>query len=198
MAPGERKRPHRIPLTPEEVAQLVSLKKLKEARKLARFKKSSSYKALNVFNICCFFVYWEILFCFMGPCHYQTHYARSYAVRHGDEKNEMGKKIISQIDINGVDGKKHRIYVRDFIETPQKFSSYQIGKDYLLQKELKAILVTSEASYGLQSASSIIFLSVFTIVISCISFFYNLHENSHSLTAVTVMNALTILAFTSI
>jgi hypothetical protein len=198
MAPEEKKRPHRIPLTPEEVAQLVALKKRKEARKLALFKKTIAYRVFNVFNICCFFIYWEILFCFMGPCHYQTHYARSFGVKHGDEMNAAGKRIISEMDILNLEGKKIKLYVRDYIDVPEKFSSYQIGKDYILQKELKAMLLTSEDSYGLQSASSIIFLSVFIIIISCISFFYNLNENSHSLTAVAILNAITILAFATI
>lgn len=195
MAPEEKKRPPRIPLTPEEVAQLIALKKRKEARKLALFKQSRTYKALNIFNICCFFIYWEILFCFMGPCHYQTHYARSFGVKHGDERNEAGKRIVSEMDIVNLDGTRIKLYVRDFIEAPPRFSSYQIGKDFILQKDLKARILTSEASYGLQGASSIIFLSVFIIIISCISFFYNLNEISHSLTGVAILNGITVLAF---
>lgn len=195
MAFEENKRPTRIHLNAEEVAQLLAIKKARAAKKLAKYKKSTSYKVLNIFNICCFFVYWEILFCFIGPCHYQTHYAKVFSAKHGDEKNEAGKRIVSELDIVSVNDKHYKLYVNEFIETPEKFSRYQIGKDYILQKELKAILEGSDKSYGLQSASSFIFLAVFIIFISCISFFYDLNENSHSLTAVAILNVLTLLAF---
>lgn len=198
MAFEEKKRPARIRLNSEEVAQLVAIKKARTAKKLAKFKKSASYKILNIFNICSFFIYLEILFCFMGPCHYQTHYAKVFEAKHGDEKNEAGKRIVSELNIISVDDKRYKLYVNDFIETPENFSRYQIGKDYLLQKELKAVLEGSDASYGLESASSFIFLAVFIIFISCISFFYDLNENSHSLTAVAILNVITLLAFVTL
>jgi len=195
MAAEEKKRPPRIPLTAEEVSKLITLKKLKEAKKLARFKKSVPYKIFNIFNICCFFIYWEVLFCFMGPCQYQLHYAKSFSVKRGDEKNIAGKKIVSEMNIVGVNNERYKLYVKDFIDIPPKFSAFQVGKDYILFKELKAMLPGSDVSYRLQSASSIIFLSVFIIFISCISFIYNLNENSHSLTAVAILNSITLLAF---
>jgi hypothetical protein len=195
MVAAEKRRPHRIPLTQEEVAQLIVLKKLKEAKKLAKYKSTLQFKAFNIFNICCFFVYCEVLFCYVGPCNYQTHYGRNFGIKYGDDYNASGKRIISEIDIFGVDNTTHKLYVRDYIEPPQKFSSFQIGKDFILQKDLKAILNTSDESYGLNSASSIIFLAILLTVISVVSFFYNLNENSHSLTGVGILNAIIIVAF---
>jgi hypothetical protein len=198
MAAEERKRPPRIPLTQEEIAQLVALKKRNEARRLAIFKKSTTYKVFNIFNICCFFVYWELLFCFLGPCHYQTHYSKNMGVKRGDAVNTAGRHMISEVRIVGVDDKEYRLSVDDFIEPPAKYSAFQIGKDYILQKELKGMLGGSDASYRIEAASPLIFLSVFLIIISFSSFVYNLNEHPHSLRAVAILNLLTVLAFLAI
>jgi hypothetical protein len=198
MAHEERKRPPRIPLTPDEVAHLVALKKRRAAKNMAAFKHSAAYRFCNVFNICCFFIYWELLFCFMGPCHYQTHYSKSMRVKHGYKLDAAGKYIVSEVQIVGVNDEQYKLIVDDFIATPKRQSAYQIGKDYILQKNLRGILETSENSYRLQDASPLIFLSVFLIVVSCISFFYNLNEEPHSLSAVAIINGITMFAFLSI
>jgi hypothetical protein len=83
MAAEGRKRPARVPLSAEEVAQFISIKKLKEAKKLAKYKQTTSYKGNNIFNITCFFIYWEIVFCFFVFCHYQTHYSTKINVKYG-------------------------------------------------------------------------------------------------------------------
>jgi hypothetical protein len=198
MAHEERRRPPRIPLTPEEVARLVALKKRLAAKNMAAFKHSAAYRFCNVFNICCFFIYWELLFCFMGPCHYETHYSKSMKVKHGYKLDAAGKYIVSEVQIVGVNNEQYKLIVDDFIATPKRQSAYQIGKDYILQKSLRGILETSESSYRLQEASPLIFLSVFLIVVSCISFFYNLNEEPHSLRAVAIINGITMFAFLSI
>jgi len=198
MAHEERKRPPRIPLTAEEVAHLVALKKRIAAKNMAAFKHSAAYRFCNVFNICCFFIYWELLLCFMGPCHYETHYSKSIQVKHGYHLNDAGKYIVSEVQIVGVNNERYKLLVGDFIETPRRQSGYQIGRDYILQKSLRGIVETSEDSYRLQEASPLIFLSVFLIVVSCISFFYNLNEQPHSLRAVAIINAITMFAFISI
>jgi hypothetical protein len=195
MAHDERKRPPRIPLTSEEVAHLVALKKRRAAKNMAAFKLSAAYRFCNVFNICCFFIYWELLFCFMGPCHYETHYSKSMRVKHGYHLSPAGKYIVSELQIVGLNDERYLLMVNDFIDTPPRQSGYQIGKDYILQKNLRAIVETSENSYRLRDASPIIFLSVFLIVISCISFFYNLNEQPHSLRAVAIINGITLFAF---
>jgi len=198
MAAEERKRPPRNPLTAEEVNQLVAIKKLKEAKKLAKFKRSRTYKSFNVFNIVCFFIYWEVLFCFLGPCDFQLHFGKSYVVKRGDERNAYGKRIVSELDIVSVNNNKYKLYVDDFIETPHPFSGFLLGKDYILRKDLKIKLSGSDSAYGLQSAGSLIFLTVFILFISCITFFYNLNENSHSLTGLALLNAIILLAFVTI
>lgn len=198
MAHEEKKRPQRIPLTPEELAHLVTLRNRVAAKKLAAFKHTSFYRFCNVFNICCFFIYWELLLCFMGPCHYQTHYSKSMRVKRGSAVNAAQRHIVSEVTVIGVYDEEYKLMVNDFIEAPKNQSAYQIGKDYILQKELKGMLATSGDSYRLQGASPLIFLSLFLIVICLSSFVYNLNEHPDSLRAVTILNAITIFAFLSI
>lgn len=190
MALESKKRPPRVPLTPDEVAQLVAFKKIKEARKLAKFKRSWIYKSFNVFNLFCFFIYWELLFCFIGPCHYQTHYSYRVQVHHGDEINSVGKRITNEIDVRDVSGKDYKFLVNDFVEKPERFSGFSIGKDYLMQKELKGIFIGSEKSYIIQAAGALLFLTVLMIIISFTSFIYHLNENAYSLNAVTALNGI--------
>src|ERR1700748_568655 len=113
MAAEERKRPPRTPLSPEEVAQIVSLKKMRNAKKLATFKRSGLYKYCNIFNIICFFIYWELLLCFMGPCHYQTHYSKGMRIKRGDAINVAGRRIITKATVSGVNDEKYVFAVND-------------------------------------------------------------------------------------
>jgi hypothetical protein len=195
MTSGDRKRPARIPLTPEEVAAFVAMKKDRELKKLLRFKKSFAYKFLNIFNILCFFIYWELLFCFLGPCHYQTHYSQSVSVKLGDEVGVNGKKIVSEIKIKCVNGLDYKFSVNDFIERPGQKTSFQVGKDFLLQKELKVRLEGADSSFRLINASPILFLSCFVIFILIICVSYNLNENVYSLKAAAILNLITVLSF---
>lgn len=192
MALEPKKRPPRVRLSPEEVAQIIAFKKIKAARKLARFKRTGIYKVFNAFNLTCFFVYWEILFCFFGPCHYQTHYSYKVMVHRGDEINANGKRITTEVDIKGVNGIDYTFHVNDFIEKPERFSEFSIGKDYLLQKELKGMFESSDKAYYIRAAGSILFLAILLIIISVTSFMYNLNENAYSLNAVTALNGLVI------
>lgn len=185
-----KKRPPRVPLSQEEVAQLIAFKKIKEARRLSKFKRSGIYKIFNVFNIACFFMYWEILFCFLGPCHYQTHYSMNVRSHHGDDRNAEGKRITSDVDIKGVNGIEYKFIVNEFIETPERFSAFSVGKDYLLQKELKGTFGSSDKTYYIQAAGSMLFLSILLIIISFTSFIYNLNEQAYSLNAITALNAI--------
>ncbi|MBA3663599.1 MAG: hypothetical protein H0W61_05255 [Bacteroidetes bacterium] len=189
-----KKRPPRTPLSPEEVAELVILKKIREHKKIARFRKSPTYKIFNIFNVACFFIYCELFFCFLGPCHYQKHYSKSVSVEYSNH-NTSNKFLISSVKVTGVNNVQYEFLVNDFIATPPKFSQFEVGKDFLLQKEIKGSISTSPHQYRIQRASPILFLSVFVAVFSFIFFAYNLNQNPHSLRAITSINAVTVLAF---
>lgn len=195
MAVEGNKRPPRIPRTPEEVEESVLLKKIRDHAKLAKFKKTFVFKAFNIFNIICFFIYCELIMCFIGPCHYQTHYSRSVSAEHGREKNDYGDRAVSVVKITGVNGIHYRFLVNDFIEVPEKFSRFNVGKDFLLHKEIKGTLTTSHHVYWIHHANPIFFLSIFVALFSLIFFAYNLNENLFSLSAITMINGVTVLAF---
>ena len=193
MAPEQNKRPRRIPLTPEEVATVIAFKKSREHRKLLLLKSSLQYKIQNVFNILCFFIFCELVFCYNGPCHYQKHYAENVMARLGQEYKSDGTPIVSEVDVICMHGKTYKFIVDDFIKVPQKRNAVYIGKDYLLQKELKGSFAGSEVTYRIFSASPVLFLATFTSIIVLIGIGYNLNENEYSLSGLTIVSAMTML-----
>jgi hypothetical protein len=192
MGPENKKRPRRTPLSSEEVANFIALRKRRELIKLQKFKKSLSYKILNSFNIVCFFIYFELLFCFLGPCNYSLHYASRIEPKYGDSFQKDGRPIVAEIDVYGVSGEKYNFVVEEFIKVPTGVTKFLVGKDYLLGKDLKGRLEYMPGSYRLFSASPIIFLSLFVLVISSFAFYYNLNENAYSLMSLTVLNSINI------
>jgi hypothetical protein len=191
---GNKRQP-RVPKTAEEIEELVLLKKIREHRKLEKFKKTKSYKFANIFNVICFFIYCELIFCFIGPCNYYTHYSKNISVERGDARNQKGEGITSVVKVTGVNGKQYNFMVNDFINKPAKFSSFELGKDFILQKELKGTISTSNDIYKIHQSSPLFFLSFFVAVFSCIIFSYNQNQNPHSLIALTATNAVTIIVF---
>lgn len=184
------RRPRRIPRTPEEVSNFIAYRKTKQLLALQKFKRSVTYKVMNVFNITCIFVYFELLFCFFGPCHYQKHYTYNVIASRGERMSEQGKGIVSEIDLYGVNGRVYKLMVNDFIEVPDRKTTFLVGKDFLLQKELKAVIQTSDTAYRLFSASSVLFLSVFVSFICFAGYHFNLNENAYSLYGLTTLNIL--------
>jgi hypothetical protein len=190
-----RKRPPRVPLTPEEVAELIEIKKIREFNKLQKFKKSFTFKFLNSFNIFCFFIFCELIISFYGPCNSKMHFSKSLSVTHIDKMNENGQRKISEIEFIDVNDKEYILVVNEFIEAPDKFSSFKVCRDYLLQKEIKVYIETSDNYYRILRASPILFLSGFLGIICIICFSFDLNQNSHSLISLSIMNAITLLAF---
>ncbi|MBA3682831.1 MAG: hypothetical protein H0W73_16955 [Bacteroidetes bacterium] len=193
-----KKRAPRIPLTSEEVAELIEIKKIREHNKLQRFKKTKTFKYLNCFNILCFFIFCELVISFYGPCHYQLRYSKNVVVHFDDKIDKNGHRVIEDMNMIDVEGRNYKLIVDEFIETPQKYSTFKVGKDYLLQREIKAFVNTSGNYYRIQSASPILFLSVFLIFFSIIFYTYNLNQNSNSLFSIAIINAAAVFAFLSI
>ncbi len=189
------KRPPRTPRAPEEIEQLILLKKIREHKKLERFKKTIVYKSFNVFNVICFFIYCELIMCFAGPCHYQIHYSKSITPEHGMAKNMYGDRILLGLKVTGINGKQYRFPINDFVEVPEVHSAFNVGKDFILQKEIKGTITTSDKIYRIHAADPIFFLSIFVAIFSCIFFNYNLNEHPYPLGALTAINAITVIAF---
>jgi hypothetical protein len=191
MSPEPKKRPRRIPYTPEEVANIIAYKQRREQIRLDKFKKSATYKLQNVFNIFCFFVFWEIIFCFFGPASYQRHYAYKVEVQYGDRYDEKAHPVVSEINLYCVKGGIYKLVPDDFVEVPAKFAEFTIASDFLLHKNLKGSYGHS-ASIRLFSASPVLLIIMLALVTSFVGYFYNLNQNSYSLMAITVLNAISL------
>jgi hypothetical protein len=192
------KRPRRNPLSSEEVSNIIAHKRKRELMILLKFKKSRLYKLMNVFNVLCIFVYFELFFCFFGPCLYQEHYSTNTVVHYSNPTSISSKLFISDVDIYGEQNQFHKVLVNDFIVPPEKNMVYLVGRDYLLQKELKGILEDSSSSYRLFSASPILFLAILAIIISFFGFVMNLNENIFTLSGITSLNFLVLLTILTI
>jgi hypothetical protein len=106
-----------------------------------------------------------------------------------------GKRVVSLLKIVDREGQFYEFVVNEFIEPPPQVGVFTTGRDFLLQKEIKGTVSTSEHIYRIRRASPILFLSFFVAIFSIIFFSYNLNQNPHSLRAITVINALTIFGF---
>jgi hypothetical protein len=191
MSAGPQKRQKRHPLTAEEVADIIAYKKRREHEKLAKFRTTRRYKALNIFNLACFFVYFELLFCFFGPCVYQNFTVKSVSAHYGEGyRNET--PYVTDFDIVS-DDHTYRIIAKDYIDLPEAGTSFSIGKDFLLGKELKAAIESNPTKFRLFSASPVVILCGLALSISFIAVFYNLNQNSYSLNAMSVLNGIVML-----
>ena len=117
MVSETNKRPARIPLTPEEVSEFIRFKKHKERVKIQRFKRTSTYKVLNVFNIICIIVYAEIIFAFLCSCNFTKHYVGTQTVFYGKEiKGNV--RVFSSAVFKTVYDKEYDVkYIKYFIGT---------------------------------------------------------------------------------
>lgn len=196
MAGVERKkRPPRVPLTAEEVAEWVSVKKIREQLKLQKFKKTKRFKYLNVFNVACFFIYLELLISFYSTGHYQTHYSKKVDVEYWQEHNAYNQSKVSHVKVTDVNDNFYLFVINDYIEVPVKYCAFSVGKDFLLQKELKGTFVGSSKYYRIQRAEPFLFLSGFIGFLICIIYMFNLNQVEHSLKVISIINGLTVFTF---
>ena len=187
-------RPPRTPKTPEEVANLHLYKKFREYKKVENFKKTGFYRICNLFNIISFFIYVELVMCFFGPCHWQQHYCTQVKAEYGNSYKGNGN-VLNELILTDTEGKKYEFVVKEEIAPPEKYSSFYVGKDYILQKELKGGFVGSERTYRIYTTGGIVFLSCFVGIFSLILFSYNMNLHLHSLRSITAINFLTIAGF---
>jgi hypothetical protein len=193
MEESNRKRPPRIPLSPEHVAALVMQKQIKQEVNDSRFRKSSIYKYCNVFNIVAVFVYCELLLCYFFVTNNTTYTVIRCNAHYGDIYKE-GKRIVSSLEINT----DLVVRVRDYIEVPKIGSSFKIGKDFLLQKQLICQFPDSSKSYSIIKSEPILFLSFFVMIFTLVLTHYNQNQKSYSLKVMTLINAMSLLLFLGI
>ncbi len=193
MAADPNKRSRRVPLSSEEVATVIAFKRRKEKLKLIRLKQSLTYKLLNIFNTICFFIFCELIFCYLGPCNFKTYDTESVAALLGQEFKGDGTPIVAEIDMKSTEGKTYKFVVNDYVKVPVRSSTFEVGSDYLLRKDIKGSFEGSERTYRIFAASPILFLSIFTSIIMLAAMAYNLNENEYSLIGLSIISLMTLL-----
>ena len=194
------KRPPRQPLSPEEVSEIIRIKKYRHKKAIERFKQTKTFKWLNVFNVVCILLYSELLFSFMGQCNYITHYFSSIKVYYG-EKIKDGKKIFSSAVFNGISGKSYEVSVNDTCNSIAKslisksMSPFYVGKDWLLQKDIKIQLDGSATVFFIKRSSPLLFISILLGIVTFVLFGYNLNEVRYSLKVISFINSLALFYF---
>ena len=198
MGAEPKKRPRRIPYTPKEVANIIAVKKRRELIKLQTFRASLKYKIQNSFNISCFFIYWEIIFCFFGPANYTRHYSMQVDTKYGQRYDLNAKPVVSEIEFKALNGKTYLFLIDDFVTIPPKFTKLIIGSDFLLSKDLKGRYADNEADYHLFAASPLMLIIMLVMLTSGLAYGYNLNQNAYSLMAITVLNSMCLLGIIAI
>ena len=158
-----RKRPPRTQKTPEEIAELKMMKRIKEFRRVSSFKKTRFYKVCNIFNVICFFIYLELIICYFGPANYRLHFSKQVDVNFGEARKDRLKET-SSISFTDVNDKTYELMVNEFIEAPEKYSVFNIGSDFLFGKEIKGSIAGSEQEYRIHKAGPLLFLSFFLLI----------------------------------
>lgn len=194
MPAESNKRPPRQPLSPEEVQEIIKIKKLKQQIKIEKFKQTRSYKYLNVFNVICITVYTEIIFAFLYSCAFQTYTIDSIATYYG-ESIIGNKRELSSIVFKTTTGKEYDVGVRDTVVLPKVNEKLSVGRDWILQKEIKVKWQGSGKAYYIKRSFPLLFISILLGIVSFVLFGYNLNQNSYSLNVISFINTLSILSF---
>lgn len=194
MVASGNKRPPRQPLTPEEVKDLVKLKQLRQLVKTEKFKTTKKYKYLNVFNIICIVIYTEMIFSFLSAGFYSPHYIKTLTPYY-DDKIIADKRVLNSLAIRTVDDVIYEFSIRDTCTLPPLYSKFNVGKDWLFQKDIKIKLEGKEKEYYISRSFPLLFISLLLGIVSFVLYGYNLNQNSYSLNAISTINSLSLLYF---
>ena len=189
-----KKRPPRIPFSPEEVADFKKLKKYRERAKIEKFKRSKIYKVLNAFNVISIIIYTEIIFAFLGSCNFSGHYVLS-SVGYAREETIGGKRTNSAALLKMVNGKEYDISIHDTCTLPKSCSKVYVGKDWLLQKEVKVRFEMGDKDRYIKRSFPLLFISILWGFVTFAIFGYNLNQTNYSLCVISFINAFSLVCF---
>lgn len=189
-----KKRPPRKPLSPEEVLDFIYRKKIRQQELLEKFKKSKTYKYLNALNVFCIIVYTEIIFCFLGPCHFHAHYIKNISGYY--TKQTIGnKRVCGSALIDSYSERLYDVSLQDTLTLPKQNTRFVVGSDWILQKEIKTRFDSVDSFYYLMRAFPLTLVSILMGMVTCVVFGYNLNQNRYSLQVISFINAFTIISF---
>lgn len=200
MPQESKKRPPRVPLTPDEVKEFIRFKKFRERAQIERFKRTRTYKILNAFNIISIIIYTELVFAFLGSCHFTPHYILSTNVYTGEEMIG-GKRIYSSATFKMINGKEYDVSIRDTINLPAVAgkpytpAELYIGQDWLLRKEIKVRLDRGGKDYYIKRSFPLLFISILFGFVTFVLFGYNMNQHLYSIRVITFINAVCLFAF---
>ncbi|MBL7917538.1 MAG: hypothetical protein JNM96_04015 [Bacteroidia bacterium] len=187
------KKQGRTPLTAEQIKDIIAYKKQKELRLLLKFKKTRKYKVLNVFNIICVLIYCEVIFCMYGPAKYTALVCEKAIAEYGIVVN--GKSTIDFLNVYSTEGNSYKFSIGEYIQIPKPNTVFYVGKDFLLNKEIKGMVITSAEEYQLWRVTPLIFLGIFVTLVTMLVFFHNMNMINYSLIAISWLNAINLLYF---
>jgi hypothetical protein len=180
--------------TPEQIQQFIALKKAKRLKQIELFKKTFRYKWMNVFNVICLIVYTEMIICAFGPTHFEERVCTKSRIK-DFTKNSENARVINRMIVSDESGKEYMFFVNEMIQPPAINSTFYVGKDYLMNKELKVMIETSSSSFRLWYALPFLFLGIMVTVVTFFVYLLNMNLFSYSLTAITLLNALNLAYF---
>ncbi len=188
------KKPQRVPLTPEQLKEVITYKRNKQIIQIEKLKKTRRYKVLNVFNIISVLIYSEMIFCMYGPAIY-TETKCSKAIVDEYERADGDEREIRFLKVWDEHNDEYKLYVSDQIQVPLPNSLMYLGKDFLFQKVVKVAVSTSDSEYRLWRVVPLIFLGISITLITFLAFANNMNMVNYSLIAVSVMNAINLMYF---
>jgi hypothetical protein len=191
---GNKKQP-RVPLSSEQLKEVIIFKHNKQVKAIEKLKKTWHYKILNIFNIICVFVYCEMIFCMYGPALYHPLVCTKANVDEFNRGTGSQKDEVTFLSVWDQYDNRYQLYVADTIQKPQPNSTFYVGEDFLLRKEVKAMVNTSQAEYRLWRVIPLVFLGISITLITFLAFTYHMNMVNYSLIAVSVMNALNLMYF---
>lgn len=194
MVAETKKRPPRVPLSPEEVKDFILLKKHKERIRIEKFKQTKTYKIFNAFNVICIIIYTEIVFAFLGSCNFTTHYIHTTTAYFGQEL-KGGKRIYSSAVFKTVMNKDYDVSVHDTCSLPGDFSGLRVGSDWILKKEIKVRFKKGGKDFYIKRSFPLLFISILWGIVTFVLFGYNMNQNNYSLKVITFVNIITMISF---
>jgi hypothetical protein len=180
--------------SPEKIQEILAFKRQKQLRQILKLKKTRYYRVLNIFCIICVLIYCELIFCMFGPARYrQEHCVKAVA----DEFRGMNgkRRIIHFMSVYTENDRQYKFMVDEAIQLPLPNSVCYIGKDFLLNKEIKIMISTSVSEYRLWRVVPLVFLGFVVTLVTLLVFVYNMNLENYSLIAVSVLNAINLLYF---
>jgi hypothetical protein len=178
----------------DKIQQVLAFKKQKQIRQIIRLKNTKYYRVLNAFCVVSVLIYSELVFCMFGPARY---YESICVKAVADEYRglEGKKRKIHFMSVYTPDEKQYKFMVDEAIQLPLPNSVCYIGKDFLLNKEIKIMISTSTSEYRLWRVIPLVILGLIVTLVTILVFVHNMNQVKYSLIAVSVLNGINLLYF---